>query len=196
MPRTCRMRHHDPHGIRLRVVVADSQRGRPSNHKVITMPIDPRNDVDFMKASPADQMAYLRATDPAFASASPQDQQAYLDHVRGPAPFVPDHIGVNRGPIPSGSPGYQYSTGYAGPNDAPRDSGNFYDRSTTQSGRALSDPRNFVPDWRDILMPGWSQTAQALREFQNARNGGPAEDPARKLGSLAPAVLTALVTHA
>jgi hypothetical protein len=47
------------------------------------MPIDPTTDPDFMKASPGDQIQYLRASDPDFASASPQDQMGYLMHVRG-----------------------------------------------------------------------------------------------------------------
>src|SRR5215469_13124458 len=66
------------------------------------MGVDPRNDPDFMKASPADQMAYLRATDKDFAAASPADQQSYLSHLREPSaasPIAPPAIqkpsGVN-----------------------------------------------------------------------------------------------------
>lgn len=47
------------------------------------MPQDPSTDPDFLKASPSDQLAYLRATDKDFAAASPQDQLGYLGHVTG-----------------------------------------------------------------------------------------------------------------
>lgn len=154
------------------------------------MPQDPSTDPDFLKASTADQLSYLRTNDKDFAAASPQDQINYLRSVTS------QHIGANTGAAPTGSPGYQYSTGYAGQNDAPRDSGGFIDRLTTQAGRALQSPSNFLPSWKDIVAPGWSSTEQAYQQFQAARQGAPAEDPAKTLGNMFPSLLSALVTHA
>jgi hypothetical protein len=111
-------------------------------------------------------------------------------------PIQPDTIGVNRGAAPVGSPGYQYSTGYQGPNDAPRDSGGFIDRLTTQAGRALQNPGNFLPSWKDIIAPGLSATQQSYQEAKDYLSGAPAEDPAKKLGNMVPAAISALVTHA
>jgi len=112
------------------------------------------------------------------------------------APTQPDTIGVNRGAPPAGSPGYQYSTGYQGPNDQPRDSGGFIDRMTTAAGRALQNPMNFVPSWKDVIAPGLTATQQSYQEFKNYLSGAPAEDPAKRIGNMMPAALTALVTHA
>lgn len=106
------------------------------------------------------------------------------------------HIGVNTGPQTT-SPGYQYSTGYAGENDAPRDSGGFIDRLTTQAGRALQNPMNFLPSPSAILGPlDPTPLINAYHQFQAARQGAPAEDPAKTLGNMMPAALSALVTHA
>lgn len=105
------------------------------------------------------------------------------------------HIGVNRGPQTS-SPGYQYSTGYASPNDAPRASGGFWDRVSSAASDALQHPGNFLPSWKDVIFPGASATEQSYQEFKNAKAGAPAPDPAAKLGSMFPAAIGALVTHA
>jgi hypothetical protein len=106
------------------------------------------------------------------------------------------HIGVNRGGQ-TYSPGYRYSTGYAGEGDAARDSGGFIDRAGTEFGRRLQDPKSFIPSWTSILGPlDPSHVINAYHEYQAARSGAPEEDPARRAGDLGPAVLTALVTHA
>jgi hypothetical protein len=108
----------------------------------------------------------------------------------------PASIGVNRGEPPQGSAGYQYSTGYAGPNDVQRSSGGFIERATTAAGQSLQNPANFLPSWQDVLLPGFNATKQAYQEAKGYLQGAPAQDPAQKLGSMAPAVLTALVSHA
>jgi hypothetical protein len=48
------------------------------------------SDPDFLKASPADQRAYLSHVDSDFAKASPADQDSYLQHVLGANQTAPE----------------------------------------------------------------------------------------------------------
>lgn len=150
------------------------------------MPVDP----------PVDEFEQYRV---GAKTAAPADE--YAQYKAAPAPpAVPDTIGVNRDAPPSGSPDYQYSTGYQGPQDAPRDSGGFIDRMTTQAGRALQNPMNFVPSWKSLLGPlNPDPVIQGLQQWKNVLSGAPEpprEDMAKVLGNQAPAAITALVTHA
>jgi hypothetical protein len=95
------------------------------------------------------------------------------------------HIGVNRGGQ-TYSPGYRYSTGYAGEGDAARDSGGFIDRAGTEFGRRLQDPKSFIPSWTSILGPlDPSHVINAYHEYQAARSGA----PGRRSGAQGSAIL-------
>lgn len=126
---------------------------------------------------------------------------AKIDQLLATRPNAPGTITGNVADISAGgnaqpSAGLQYSRGYQGPNDVPRDSGNFFNRMLTSAGRSLNQPSNFLPSPSFLLGPpgmAYAGIKDAINQYQ--QRNAPQQDPAAIAGATLPAILASVVTH-
>lgn len=74
--------------------------------------------------------------------------------------------------------------------------GPFIERASSQFGEDLNDERNFIPNWKDALIPGLSSVVNELKNGWPNPKYAPRGDYAETIGHMGIPILTGLITHA